>query len=625
MSYTKNNEWFDPNRYTRAIRWDLFGRFLTYYTPYKKQVWVAAVLTLAFSGSAYLIPKVFGLIQRGVEARAFTLVLWGVGAYLGIVVVQSLANYAIIGLKAHISTRLNKDVLLNYYQHLLDSGVQAFLSFKRRSNLFQRVIDAMSTTGQVTTVLVSGLLSLVTVCAFGAVIGSLSLEVLLVLLGGSAVLGLYAGLSSSALRDRRQKTLGINYPLVSKMLEILQGLLTVKALSASVRVTQDIDALVSDKQQAEYAETEFEARLDLGTTLLRNGTLLGAVGTGFALFLDGALSLADLVAVYVLATGFLGPVTELVSSYKTLSVISVNLENYFQVIDIEPEDQPEVRAARQQARKQGVRPALALSGDGQVGAVPVLSGGYALDDEPTGHLVFDDVTFAYEDGEAVLDGLNCTIEAGENVALIGRSGAGKTTLMRVLLAFLDPQRGCVRVDGTAVHTLADKSSFRERFGIVGQDDFLFNISVRDNLVFGMHSVRSDDELEYVLRLVNLWDDIAARPEGLDTIFDADSFSGGQKQRLVIARALVRRPEIVLLDEPTSALDFENEQEVANALNVLVQGKTTLTIAHRLSTVQDADRVLVLDGGRVVAEGPHDVLYETNEYYRSLCDYNSFIV
>ena len=128
----------------------------------------------------------------------------------------------------------------------------------------------------------------------------------------------------------------------------------------------------------------------------------------------------------------------------------------------------------------------------------------------------------------------------------------------------------------------------------------------------------------MLTRVNMWDEVATLDKGLDEVFSDDTMSGGQRQRLLVARALVRDPELILLDEPTSALDFENEREVLRALDRLVEGRTSLIIAHRLSTVRSADRVIVMRDGRIVADGSHDVLYETDEYYRALCDFNSFI-
>ncbi|MEM6795340.1 MAG: ATP-binding cassette domain-containing protein, partial [Acidobacteriota bacterium] len=252
--------------------------------------------------------------------------------------------------------------------------------------------------------------------------------------------------------------------------------------------------------------------------------------------------------------------------------------------------------------------------------------GLSLDEaKARGHIVFENVGFTYRDGKKVLSNVNLDIKPGEHVSLIGRSGVGKTTLMRLLLGFLQPQEGRILVDGVEVTSLEDKNAYRRIFGVVSQQDFLFGTSIRENLAFGLEAGVEEERMIEALRMVDLWKDIESLPDSLDSSYSSDVFSGGQKQRFFIARALLRDPSIVLLDEPTSALDFESESQVMTALDRLVGRNTTITIAHRLSTVRNSDRVVVLHGGQVKATGTHDDLYQSDGYYRSLCDYNSFVV
>jgi ATP-binding cassette subfamily B protein len=161
--------------------------------------------------------------------------------------------------------------------------------------------------------------------------------------------------------------------------------------------------------------------------------------------------------------------------------------------------------------------------------------------------------------------------------------------------------------------------------VVSQNDFLFDTSLRENMTFGLDEGVPDERISHALGLVDLWDDVQRLKGGLSTPFSPHLFSGGQKQRFFIARALLREPSIVLLDEPTSALDFETEKRVIAAIDQLVGKNTTITIAHRLSTVRNADRVIVMRDGRIEASGTHDELYQASGYYRALCEYNSFMV
>jgi ATP-binding cassette, subfamily B, bacterial len=236
-----------------------------------------------------------------------------------------------------------------------------------------------------------------------------------------------------------------------------------------------------------------------------------------------------------------------------------------------------------------------------------------------GEVVFDDVTFAYP-GRAdlpALRGLTMTIRPGETVALVGPSGAGKSTVFRLLLRFYDPTTGTIKLDGVDLKQ-ADPGAVRSRMALVAQDAALFSGSARDNIRFGRED--ADDEAISAAAVQAEADAfIQALPEGYDSGVGerAKTLSGGQKQRLAIARALVREAPILLLDEATSALDAESERLVQKALDEAMEGRTTLVIAHRLATVLRADRILVMEDGRIVEEGSHTELVERGGLYAKL--------
>ena len=243
----------------------------------------------------------------------------------------------------------------------------------------------------------------------------------------------------------------------------------------------------------------------------------------------------------------------------------------------------------------------------------------ALPVPPRGQLAFQNVGFRYPSRPevAALEDFSLTVEPGETVAIVGPSGAGKSTLFLLAQRFYDPQAGTVRIDGVPLPS-ADPAEIRARMALVPQDGTLFAASARDNLRYGNWAA-SDEDIWEAARAANAESFLRALPEGLDTFLGEDGarLSGGQRQRIAIARAVLRNAPILLLDEATSALDAESEQLVQAALDRLMKDRTTLVIAHRLATIRAADRIIVMDGGKIVEQGNHASLTAANGLYARL--------
>ncbi|WP_207100767.1 ABC transporter ATP-binding protein [Paracoccus shandongensis] len=307
------------------------------------------------------------------------------------------------------------------------------------------------------------------------------------------------------------------------------------------------------------------------------------VGAGFVL--SGDLTTGGFVGFLLLVAVFYRPLEKIAAVIETYPRGIAGFRRYQELLATEPEiaDAP------------GAIEAPALRGD----------------------IRFEDVGFAYEEGRTILDGIDLTVRAGETVAFVGPSGAGKTTLLALLPRFYEPTRGRITVDGLALPAMR-LNSLRRQIGLVSQDVFLFGGSLRENIGYGRLGA-TDEEIRQAAAQAQLTQMIESLPEGLDTVVGERGvmLSGGQKQRVAIARAFLKNPPILILDEATSALDSQTEREIQGALDALAVGRTTLVIAHRLGTIRNADRIVVMQAGRIAETGSHADLIARGGIYARL--------
>jgi ABC-type multidrug transport system fused ATPase/permease subunit len=238
-------------------------------------------------------------------------------------------------------------------------------------------------------------------------------------------------------------------------------------------------------------------------------------------------------------------------------------------------------------------------------------------DRLRGDIAFNQVSFSYVDGKTILDNVSFHIKPGERVALVGASGAGKSTIANLIIRLYEPQTGSILIDGQDIRHYR-RASLRQEIGVVLQDPVLFGTSIKENIAYGKPEA-SREEIENAARQVHAHDFIMALPDGYDTLMaeSGNTLSGGQRQRICLARALIRQASVLIMDEPTSAVDAQSHALIRDAMNRLQHGRTILLIAHQFHTIQDFDRILVLKNGAIVEEGSHTKLMQLGGYYHEL--------
>ena len=302
--------------------------------------------------------------------------------------------------------------------------------------------------------------------------------------------------------------------------------------------------------------------------------------------MTGELSIGEFSVVFFLARQFEGPMERMIRLIQSIRLQLVQAERVLQTLDVQPE----------------------ISDAPGASTMPSLSG----------TIEFRNVGFEYISGQPVLENINITIRPGERVAFVGPSGSGKTSMLYLILRLYDPTTGSILVDGLDLKNVR-LLSYRNQLGVVLQDTFLFSGTVRENIRYG-NLKASDADVEEAARMAALYDAVTAHPEGFERdIGEGTRLSGGQKQRMGIARALVRDPAVFILDEATSNLDSRSEEHVMDTIWNVSEGRTTVMVSHRLMTVQRADRIYVLDQGRIVENGTHDDLLSANGLYRRIWD------
>jgi ATP-binding cassette subfamily B protein len=553
--------------------------------PYRWQLALAGALILIRSAAYLSVPYLIGLgIDRGIRPgkNGNLSALGEVGAILvGVLVVNAAANYAFMRLSGRIGQEALMDLRKMLFAHVQELSLSFYERYTSGRIISRLTSDIEALNELLATGLTSAITSVLSVVAITVILIHLDTRLgLVTLVAMPLVLALTAWFRHNSARSYRAVRRAIVLVIVHYV-ESLGGIRAVHAFRREPRnqeIFEDVNARYRD---ANIWSNRLASTFGPGIILLGRLTTTSVLVFGGFLVVEGQLTLGVLTAFVLYLRQFFEPMQDLSQFYNTFQAAGAALEKLAGVIEETP-------------------------------TVPEPATPVRIDDIK-GAVAFEDVTFAYRD-KPVLHDIDLQIPAGQILALVGETGAGKTTMARLIARFYDPTAGRLTLDGVDLRSLA-VADLRRAIVVVTQESFLFSGTVGDNLLFGRPEA-TREEMITAARAIGAHDFISALPNGYDTDVRRRGvrLSSGQRQLVAFARAFLADPRVLILDEATSSLDLPSERLVQHALRTLLRGRTAMIIAHRLSTVDIADRVLVLDGGRVVEDGaPSDLREESGRY------------
>jgi len=568
------------------LTWPSIARLLSLSLPYRWHLVAAALLAVISSSANLAMPLVARqALDQVLKTQSVHLLDLMALAIVGLIVLSGVVNFAQFYLLAIAGNKIVYDFRNRIYSHLLKLPV-AYFDKTRSGDLASRLSNDASQVQQTLTSDISGLLgNLVTLIGGTAVLLYLNWELTIVVLILLAFVMSFFVIFGRRLRKMMREMLDALSDATGTMTEAL----------ANVRL---VKAFAREAHEEGRAEERLGNVMRLGVKTSIWEGLMGTVGmTGFVLLLIGVMwyggrsvlsghfTAGSLVGFFLAVTVVSGPMGTLASLYTRLQRAVGAADRLFEILD-EKSEAPDVADA-----------VAFPAGDAMV--------------------TFQSVGFRYLPENAVLQDFSLEMPAGKVTALVGASGSGKTTVSALLYRFYEPQSGTISINNTVVAKIR-RSQLREKIGIVPQDPILFNGTIRENIRYGKLDA-TGDEIIAAARAANVEEFVSGFGDGYETMVGERgvTLSGGQRQRVAIARAVLKNPKILILDEATSALDTKSEALVREALERLMEGRTTLVIAHRLTTVQNADQIAVIDSGHVVETGTHDRLMSANGKYAEL--------
>jgi ABC-type multidrug transport system fused ATPase/permease subunit len=565
----------------RKLRW-MIGLL----RPYRGRVALTFVAMLAATAAGLAPPYLAGqAIDAGIvpgDSEALTLI---VIAFLGVAVLYAGASYAQTYLVGWVGTRALQDLRERVFAHLQSMSI-GFFTRRSPGVLVSRMTNDIEALNQLVTngvvTLISSGLTLIGVVAIMLVLDlKLALVTFLTFPLVAIASVIFRVASHGAYRATRERIAAVT----AYLQETLSGVRVVRSFGQEPRHTAAMTELNEANREANMKTVYLNASYFPAVELLAAAGTAAIILYGGGQAIDKAIQIGTIVAFIGYLQVFFQPIQELSQLYTTYQQGMAALDKIFELLDTEPN---------------------------MVDAPGAIDPG-----QLRGEIEMDGVSFGYTDGDWALEEIDLHVPPGQTLALVGATGAGKSTLAKLVARFYDPQRGRVLVDGHDLRGI-QQGALRRQLGIVPQEGFLFSGSVRENIAFGRPDATLA-EIEAAVATVGASEFVAALPEGIETEVGERGvqLSAGQRQLVAFARALLAEPRILILDEATSNVDVRTERTIERGLERLLAGRTAIVIAHRLSTIRRAGKIVVLDGGRIAEAGTHDELIEAGGPYSRL--------
>jgi len=563
--------------------------FAETYSPHKKSFAFVAAGSLICAGLGLLSPMLIRrvmdeLLPHGISAD----MVLTAGALLAIYAANYLLNYNLEIVGRSMGARIEFTMREKLFRHLLRMGY-SFFDNARSGQLLSRLVNDISEVGNLMFA-IPHLFITCTITLLGSTVllfwlnwQLAAIVTVLLLIKACTTIKLNGDMKRMFLRARENTG-----DLSGQISESLQGIRLVKIFSTEDRELDKMRRAGENLLSVQENSFRTVGRLHGGVDFFSNVMNLTIIVLGGALITFGLMTISDLVAFLLYMMLCMRPVFQLMMLTETYQRGMAGVERYRELMNLPESD--ELSAAR----------------------VSELDG--AINEQS---IEFSHVNFGYENNPPIFRDFNLSIAAGEHIGIVGMTGGGKTTLCELLLGMYDLNGGKISINGRDIKTVRTESLRRE-VGMIQQDTFLFSATVRENIAYGREDA-TDDEIFAAAKLAEAHEFISALPNGYDTFIGERGvkLSGGQKQRLAIARMFLRNPKILILDEATSALDNETERQIQRAMQKLSENRTTITVAHRLATVRNSNRILVLEHGNITEEGSHENLMARRGVYYNL--------